>query len=296
MCDGASENTNDVSVTRVRTPSESMDAEGAAAPLNGQQNITQITDDETSTDPSGRRTDTPIDSLGVDTLCKRCSLIPLNACPSRNLDCRSFNLEELAESQCKVCRLIGRVMKNYQPGRDFYRLDWHRCSSAELPVIGSLTLTPMHIRHNDVVHRIPVGSMIAPIPNALETVLQQLCPARVDFGRIRGALHECDLARMQHPPSHSMCARASQDPLLGLRLIDCHTRSIVIAPPQCTFVALSYVWGPPTRLTGIEEFTLQSDLPRTIDDSIIATTALGYSYLWIDRYVRILRFHLWQFL
>jgi hypothetical protein len=175
------------------------------------------------------------------TLCRRCSLIPLAACRSRNLDYQSFNLVEWAKSQYRICRLIGRVMTNHQAGREFYRLDWHHSSSADSPVIGSLRLISMHMNHNEAERRIPVGFIIAPNLDALENFLHQLCPARVDFGRMRSWLCECNRARIHDSPSNSLCARDSQELLHQLRVIHCHTRRVVIAPSTCNFVALSYI-------------------------------------------------------
>lgn len=176
-------------------------------------------------------------------------------------------------------------MTNYQPCHEFYRLDWHHSSSADSPVIGSLGFTSMHKNHNEAERHIPVGSIIAPGSDALENFLHQLSPARVDFVRIRSWLRQCDRAQIQDSPSHSLCTRDSYELLHQLRVIDCHTRRIVTEPLQFKLVALSYSWGPLVGVQGDEDFNLQSDPPRTINDSITATLELGYSYLWIDRYV-----------
>jgi hypothetical protein len=54
---------------------------------------------------------------------------------------------------------------------------------------------------------------------------------------------------------------------------------------DCQYVALSYVWGDLEPGPSVEHGILPAQLPRTIEDSILATRLLGYRYLWIDKYV-----------
>ena len=66
-----------------------------------------------------------------------------------------------------------------------------------------------------------------------------------------------------------------------LKVIDCVERMIVDAPPDCNYIALSYVWGANQACPSFKE-----KLPQTIEDSIPTVLHLGYRYLWVDRYVR----------
>lgn len=89
----------------------------------------------------------------------------------------------------------------------------------------------------------------------------------------------------------------------NLRLIDVRNRTIVKAPhpKRLYYVTLSYVWGTEhmeaesgrrpvvtnradiRKTTGGKESTpLPEWLPRTIEDAISLTHALGYRYLWVD--------------
>lgn len=47
--------------------------------------------------------------------------------------------------------------------------------------------------------------------------------------------------------SHSRCHVADPDELevqaMGSRVIDCQSKCLIVAPPNCDYVALSYVWG-----------------------------------------------------
>jgi hypothetical protein len=68
----------------------------------------------------------------------------------------------------------------------------------------------------------------------------------------------------------------------GFHVIACETRKIVSGPAGCAYVALSYIWG------SISSPSLSSpqlsQAPPTIEDAIICTQALGFQYLWVDRY------------
>ncbi|KAK2756244.1 hypothetical protein FQN54_005652 [Arachnomyces sp. PD_36] len=77
-----------------------------------------------------------------------------------------------------------------------------------------------------------------------------------------------------------------------LLVIDVSRRCVVPAPPECQFVALSYVWGASNtkKLTGKNEQELinndgalkENDTPATIWDAIQVTEALGKKYCWVD--------------
>lgn len=57
---------------------------------------------------------------------------------------------------------------------------------------------------------------------------------------------------------------------------------MIEAPEQCAYVALSYVWGT-AQFPGPEK--QDGQFPATIEDSIVVSLALGFEYLWVDRYV-----------
>ncbi|KAF1993274.1 HET-domain-containing protein, partial [Amniculicola lignicola CBS 123094] len=104
-------------------------------------------------------------------------------------------------------------------------------------------------------------------------------PDSIDFNIVSEWL---DFCKSNHP---ECIERSVSINVENLRLIDCNNRRIV---PACNhqYVSLSYVWGAPTKGTRVEDFTqvLPDDLPDTIEHSILATRALGFRYLWIDRY------------
>lgn len=69
----------------------------------------------------------------------------------------------------------------------------------------------------------------------------------------------------------------------SLRVIDCRRRTIVPAPIDCEYMALSYVWGP-THQTVAKDLSDWAQVPALIQDAITATICLGYNYLWVDYY------------
>ncbi|KAF2741999.1 HET-domain-containing protein [Sporormia fimetaria CBS 119925] len=111
----------------------------------------------------------------------------------------------------------------------------------------------------------------------MDAALQKLYPEYVDFKRVRCWLIECHALFAESTLNHHLSVR-------GLRLIDCRNRTLVAAPLDSHFVALSYVWGHRVEGQGPQIPLEAGEQPRTIEDSITVTLALGYRYLWIDRY------------
>jgi hypothetical protein len=87
--------------------------------------------------------------------------------------------------------------------------------------------------------------------------------------------------------------------IANFKVIDVRTSRVVIAPVECTYIALSYVWGNiqafrlkradmvlprhSTRSSGGSYAQLdRQELPRTIRDAMFVVEALGERYLWVD--------------
>ncbi|EPE26283.1 hypothetical protein GLAREA_02195 [Glarea lozoyensis ATCC 20868] len=85
----------------------------------------------------------------------------------------------------------------------------------------------------------------------------------------------------------------------GFKVIDVHTNCVVVGPTDCTYMALSYVWGniSPFRVKSadfvvskngagsLETIYAQLDiqkLPQTIRDAMFLVKSLGERYLWVD--------------
>ncbi|KAH7374881.1 heterokaryon incompatibility protein-domain-containing protein [Plectosphaerella cucumerina] len=103
---------------------------------------------------------------------------------------------------------------------------------------------------------------------------------------------------------------SSAEMVMGLCLIDCRSRTVVAAPADVEYVALSYCWGKPQKQPGspgwfswgsrsapVQEAIdksdtdsigilapLPADVPAVISNAMLVTTSMGFSYLWVDRY------------
>ncbi|KAK7911592.1 heterokaryon incompatibility protein-domain-containing protein [Apiospora marii] len=88
---------------------------------------------------------------------------------------------------------------------------------------------------------------------------------------------------------HRLLCGSEPEPLRDLKVIDCTTLSIENGDQSLAYVALSYVWaksgdvcGPMWEEGGKKK--LPEKLSTVIGDSIEVTKALGYRYLWVDKF------------
>jgi hypothetical protein len=111
---------------------------------------------------------------------------------------------------------------------------------------------------------------------------RELEAGKIDFNLVKEWLTHCC-------QSHRKTCSPREITVNGLRVINCLTKRVEIAVPKCRYVALSYVWGPSASSTSNDQSQHDSAtltlLPKTVEDSIAATVALGFQYLWVDRYV-----------
>lgn len=113
-----------------------------------------------------------------------------------------------------------------------------------------------------------------------KTTLSYLYPPYVDFEAIKSWVQKC---REQHG---KCCVPAAGNLVRGLKVVDCKSRTIIALPADSEYLALSYVWGQAHSLPIDESRILSDDVPAAVEHSMMVTLALGYQYLWIDRYVR----------
>lgn len=102
----------------------------------------------------------------------------------------------------------------------------------------------------------------------------------IDFHLLEHWLRSC------HDRHQECCIIPPSSRIVSLKLIDCITGRIEAATEDCKYAALSYVWGK-QKVGALESQCgtfLPDQLPRTIEDAITVTKALGLRYLWIDRY------------
>ncbi|KAK7934553.1 hypothetical protein PG985_000048 [Apiospora marii] len=96
-----------------------------------------------------------------------------------------------------------------------------------------------------------------------------IAPNAIDMHQIGNMISDCS-------STHDGC-REDRTQMVGLKVIDCITNRVVVAPPNCRYFALSYVWGS-SKKKGTTKF------PKVVQDSISVTRALGSRYIWVDRY------------
>ncbi|KAM6478189.1 heterokaryon incompatibility protein-domain-containing protein [Trichoderma sp. SZMC 28011] len=82
----------------------------------------------------------------------------------------------------------------------------------------------------------------------------------------------------------SLCLSPKSD-MFDTRVIDCQEQSITEYKPGMPYVALSYVWGQPQEQREVaDRKRLPAKLPLLIRDAMAVTRAMGFRYLWVDRY------------
>lgn len=75
-----------------------------------------------------------------------------------------------------------------------------------------------------------------------------------------------------------------------MQVIDCQSTTIIPAPTDCTYVALSYVYGGGRNKGGDSAVRARSStivlelVPRVVSDAVEVTVALDLRYLWVDKY------------
>lgn len=188
----------------------------------------------------------------------------------------------MSQSSCKVCRFLGGLI--VADGRRTtikpVVLRWLRSRLPGPEKTWYLEMPRESMNSNDQKSRATRLTGVYVTPQGLsrarargETLFER---HSIDLDGIRSKIRECE--------NHSKtCGLDQQKNIRDLLVIDCKEQKVVSAPPRCKFVALSYVWGSQPTISNMFD---PSSLPNTIRDSVRLTVALGYQYLWVDRYVR----------
>ncbi|OTB00637.1 hypothetical protein M426DRAFT_15230 [Hypoxylon sp. CI-4A] len=111
-----------------------------------------------------------------------------------------------------------------------------------------------------------------------QLVMPRLVPPHFDSAVVKEWLQCCRT-------HHDKCrfTRSSQS---TLNLIDCTTRKVISFLSAPGYIALSYVWGKNEDAAKFARggSTLSQPLPNVVEDALKVTVALGYRYLWVDKY------------
>ncbi|KAI1760672.1 HET-domain-containing protein [Hypoxylon sp. FL1150] len=217
---------------------------------------------------------------------------------------RSISLD----ASCPLCRMIFRVFPLVEssdeeslnaeyylrPIRSYNRLDARLPPSGDDPADGELgSKYAVYATVNSREEQVSVlgryfGDAADQLVHGLESTFalsnKTPAPARPGLSaRERGSLWDPDVVKAwmsRCEREHSgPCHVTWSDQLLICNMIDVSFRRIVSCPPQCHYIALSYVWGGVSPKDGALE---RGDLPQTIEDAITVTKSLGLRYLWVD--------------
>jgi hypothetical protein len=109
-----------------------------------------------------------------------------------------------------------------------------------------------------------------------ESIVPMKLRPYVDLDAIREWIDFCEDHHGPGCPKRHAKAKDGTE-LRGFRVIDCNNETIVPASLDQSFVAISYVWGQ-------TQTQISSKWPQVVIDAIEVTKALGFGYLWVDRY------------
>jgi hypothetical protein len=212
-----------------------------------------------------------------ESLCQSCRNIPWSSLSKsrRNgtLLERRTSAQDLHDSNCRMCQLMTPFKIWVPSGAVLIRLEWSASSCEARHQLGEI-----EVSHNKR-HGTKTMTVMRISKENIEEQEFQKRWQNVDFDLVKKWLIECR-------SKHQSCYSKERHDLHDLRVIDCTRREIVQALAHCDFVALSYVWGRETQDRFLSSSILSSNLPQTIEDSIVATLTLGFNYLWVDRYGR----------
>lgn len=233
-----------------------------------------------------------------DSICYECRQIDWDILPSlarrlvgipmteRFLIIRTIeaNHEQLAASSCKICRILSIVMP-----RSLDQTEWNvkaqplsnssvYISPYDWRIDSNITTIQVCPRDKNILRETSGSKCLAAIMDGEGFRSRTIPPRFIDYHWPKILAQSCE------KDHKGLCWFDSLHHVSvpGLKVIKVSSRTVIEAPA----VALSYVWAkqPDVRTT----LDLQRP-PPLIEDTIFVTIAMGYEYLWIDRYVSLSR-------
>lgn len=228
-------------------------------------------------------------------LCETCASIPWEtlfdplASKTHKLPKIDQTVHHMGVSPCRICKLIAHAIISHGNGEDGGNPPYI------LNLRGSVwsstgTLVPLYLDKPNAtslgIFEIPHMVLVQVQPEVSLGGLYAQTPANLHvLGGIPIALikESIDICERNHG---NTCTPKDSTALSGLKLIDCSTNTIVVAPHDAKYVALSYVWGRANYSLKPEGAAPLSSPPKTVSDGCYLARSLGFRYLWVDRYVR----------
>jgi hypothetical protein len=148
--------------------------------------------------------------------------------------------------------------------------------------------------HAAVIHgNCPSGRVVFFLVNDIGTALAFVhklpaedslpCAISLDIRRANMCLAS-KWVRLCYEKHEGTCGEKLEQFVPGLKVIDCISREICVATQGNPYVALSYVWGPPSSVSHNLTGKVPQTFPRTIEDAMVVAKRLGIPHLWVDRY------------
>ncbi|TGO50831.1 hypothetical protein BCON_0175g00170 [Botryotinia convoluta] len=179
-----------------------------------------------------------------------------------------FEVNKL-EPDCKICNFIYSIRPKEEKNKDESHFRLARS-----------TVGHMFGFRSDIV------SSVFGLSNAdayKEGVAIRHLSSKADLSLVRKWIRLCD---DNHADSNFDCLPKGGLLLQGFTVIDCEDGRNVLVSGTATmkYITLSYVWGAEVSDGPDQSGKLPSTLPNLIAGVIKVVIALGYRYLWIDRY------------
>ncbi|KAL5391828.1 hypothetical protein DPSP01_001118 [Paraphaeosphaeria sporulosa] len=227
-------------------------------------------------------------------LCGPCRNLNLSSIITSGIEITSASGQFIAyldwdtDSRCMLCAFF-RSMRIPHPHRSKYEAEenaYHlRAFSGILSFREYFNRPPNNRKHYADTFG-AVGYILPVAYSSLSPWLtgRSIDPLRINIPLIQEWLEHCK-------KKHSCTMRYSRPS--NLRIIDCKTSKIVMAPPNCNYFALSYVWGKPPAANPTSS-SVQDPNASTrellhaaapvVRDAIKVVLSLGWRYLWVDKY------------
>jgi hypothetical protein len=112
----------------------------------------------------------------------------------------------------------------------------------------------------------------------------------IDTALLKSWLSICEHGHAGRCP-HSATTPTWETDFMPAFVIDIEDSRVVETPPNCRYVALSYVWGTANVLKHVDANSealrrpgslLEMDVPTTIGDAMTLVKAIGERFLWVD--------------
>lgn len=140
--------------------------------------------------------------------------------------------QPLTDRNCPTCQMLQTAIDVHRSKYASARVCWHLayCCTYSIGTVEfqySIGDTYEALEPHLTVYDVEAMSRHLKTPHAIK---------RVDFERAKTWIDKCK-------GSHPGCTTHFSNMLKSLRVIDCVARSVISAPEDCVYIALSYVWG-----------------------------------------------------